>query len=189
MEVFALTHGQFSLVDALDYLAIQSGPCALSINTWTASADDITRMHALLAAGVFTSVRWLIDRSYATRKPADCALLRDLFGDATIRTSRTHAKFMTLRNDVFTIAVRTSMNLNENNGMEHIEISDDRGLCDFLDAEFDRYFAEYSASLFDVGLLGEKPTIATASAEKTPIAAGTASGKRIIDAPVLKPRR
>jgi len=172
-EIFALTHGQFSLVDALVYLASQIGPSHLSVCTWTAGAEDLQHLASVLAAGKFLSVRWLVDRSFVTRQPAYVRRLRDLYGDACIRTTRAHAKFCTLRNAQYNLAVRTSMNLNHNPRMETLEISDDSGLCDFMAAEFDRHFREQAPGLFDGELMEEaQPQIQAGRVEANRIFGG-----------------
>ena len=65
-----------------------------------------------------------------------------LFGDDAIRTTRTHAKFAVITNDEWAVAVRTSMNLNENPRLESIEVSDDAALAGFLLRVVDEIFAE-----------------------------------------------
>lgn len=57
-----------------------------------------------------------------------------------MRSTRSHAKFVTLRNDDWNLAIRTSMNLNENERLELLEISDDPALADFLDGQVDQIF-------------------------------------------------
>jgi len=149
IETYILTHGQFSLIDALVYLGHQTGPCDLTVSVWTAGDQDLQHLAALLGSGQFRNVRFLVDRSFITRQPDYCARLRSLFGDGCIRTARTHAKFCTVRNERWTLAVRTSMNLNFNPRLESIEISDDAELCEFLDAEVSRYFADQPPGTFD----------------------------------------
>lgn len=158
-EIFVLTHGQFSLIDALVYLSTLTGPCDLSVCTWTAGTKDLQHMADLLGAGRFRSVRWLVDRSFITRQPAYCEKLRRLFGDECIRTTRSHAKFVTMRNESWDLAVRTSMNLNHNPRMECIEVSDDPALADFIDAQFDLYFDEQPSGTFDAELRDEQATL------------------------------
>ena len=170
LEVFILTHGQFSLMDALVYLSQQTGPADLTVSTWTAGNEDLEHLAHLLGGGEFRSVRFLVDRSFITRQPAYCATLRRLFGDGCIRTSRTHAKFCTVRNDTWSLAVRTSMNLNHNPRMENIEVSDDPALCDFLAGEVDRYFGTIGDGAFDGSLL-ELPRPA--------VTAGNVTAKRL----------
>jgi len=175
IELLVLTHGQFSLIDAIVYITTQIGPADLSVSTWTAGNEDLQQMAGLLAAGQFHGVRWLVDRSFVTRQPAYCARLRELFGDDVIRTTRSHAKFITLRNEGFSLAIRTSMNLNHNPRMEIIEISDDPALADFLDAEFDRYFVEQDPGTLDAELRESPPARA--------IRTGRASGNRLFPGP------
>lgn len=170
LDVFVLTHGQFSLIDALVYLSHQIGPCDLSVSTWTAGNEDLQQMADLLGSGQFRTVRWLVDRSFITRQPAYCAKMRSLFGDECIRTTRSHAKFVTMRNEQFDLAVRTSMNLNHNPRLENIEISDDPAFADFLDVEFDRYFVGEQTGIFDAELR---------DAADTSIRAGRATGTRL----------
>lgn len=141
-EIVVLTHGQFSLIDALAAILERTGAADITISTWSAAHADLTHAHRFLADGRVRSIRFLVDRSFATRHPAYCATLRNLYGDDAIRTTRLHAKFATVRAGDWTLAVRTSMNLNENPRLELIEVSDDRALADFLDGETDRFFAE-----------------------------------------------
>jgi hypothetical protein len=154
-EIVCLTHGQFSLVDALDALLRQTGSAHVSIATWTAAAADTERAEQLLRDDRIISMRWLVDRSFETRQPDYCATLRRLFGDAAIRTTRSHAKFATLRNESWDLAIRTSMNLNHNARLELIEVSDDPALADFLDAQFGEVFARQASGVMD----GELPPI------------------------------
>ncbi len=140
-EMLVMTHGQFSLIDALWALLRRPGPADVSIATWTAAGADVTRASQFLNDGRVRRMRWLVDRSFEKRQPAYCATLRGLFGDDAIRTTDTHAKFATIRNDEWDLAIRTSMNLNSNARMETIEVSDDPSLADFLDSVFGERFA------------------------------------------------
>lgn len=151
-EIVVLTHGQFSLIDALEALLDTTGPADLTVSTWSAAGADLTHAHQFLVDGRVKSIRFVVDRSFATRQPDYCGVLRSLYGDDAIRTTRCHAKFATIRNDAWNLAVRTSMNLNENPRLELIEVSDDPSLAAFLDAEVDAIFAasppgDYSAEL------------------------------------------
>lgn len=140
-EVLILTHGQFSIIDALAAILDQTGPADVSISTWTAAAADLTHAERWVRSGRIRSLRFLVDRSFATRQPGYCQVLLDLFGPDAIRTTRTHAKFATVRNDSSALAIRTSMNLNANPRLETLEISVDVGLADFLDEQFSLFFA------------------------------------------------
>jgi len=150
-----MTYGQFSLIDALWVLLRMTGPADVSIATWTAAGADVTRASQFLRDGRVRRMRWLVDRSFEARQPAYCATLRSLFGDDAIRTTRSHAKFATIRNSEWNLAVRTSMNLNGNPRLETIEVSDDPSLADFLDDVFGERFANQSPG----EMMGELPPI------------------------------
>jgi hypothetical protein len=154
-EVYVLTFGQFSLIDAMVAILEQTGPADVVMSTWTAAQADLRRSRELMRSAQIRSLRLMVDRSFLTRQPEYCASMRELFGDASIRTLRSHAKFLAIRNDRWNIAVRTSMNLNENPRLENIEISDDAGLCSFLWQVADDVFEEQPAGQFD----GEFPTL------------------------------
>lgn len=111
MERYCLTFGQFSLVDALEHLVEQAGPCELVVSTWTAARADAERAAKLLEDGRITRFRLLVDRSFVARQPVYCERVVELFGDDAIRTTRTHAKFAVASNEEWALAVRTSMNL------------------------------------------------------------------------------
>lgn len=151
-EVLAITHGQFSLGDAVAALLDRTGPAVVSVATWTAAQADIERASLLVRDDRITSMRWLVDTSFVNRQPAYCALLRDRFGPEAIRTARSHAKFATLRNATWDLAVRTSMNLNANPRLELIEVSDSPQLADLLDETFDVIFESQ-----EPGELNEQP--------------------------------
>jgi hypothetical protein len=158
METFCLTYGQFSLIDALVVLLAQTGPADVVLSTWTAASMDLTQMAEQMRDDNIRRLRMIVDRSFVTLKPEYCEKMRRLYGDACIRTTRTHAKFMTIRNDEWTLAIRTSMNLNFNPRIENIEISDDAELCTFLETVADELFAAQEAGTFDGELVAAPPT-------------------------------
>lgn len=151
-ELYILTFGQFSLIDALVALLEQTGPADVIVSTWTAAAADLTTSAALLERANLRSLRFLVDRSFIARQPAYCATMRRLFGDECIRTARSHCKFITVRNERWSLAVRTSMNLNFNPRMENLEVSDDPDLCAFLEAVVEEIYQEQDPGTFDADL-------------------------------------
>ena len=132
IELFALTNGQFSLVDILQHCLNATGPAELDVATWTASDGDLKRAHAFLLDRRVTRFRLLVDPSFKSRKPEFCAELVRTFGNDAIRTTPLHGKFAVIRNAKWSLAIRTSMNLNVNRRIESVEISDDSALADFL---------------------------------------------------------
>ena len=142
METYCLTFGQFSLMDAVEAILEKTGPADVAISTWTAGNADLSRSAASLHSGSIRSLRFVADCSFGQRQPGYLAELVRLFGEDAIRTTRTHAKFVVISNDDWMVAVRTSMNLNENPRLESIEVSDDPELAGFLLRVVDEIFAE-----------------------------------------------
>ena len=103
--------------------------------------------------------------------------MREFFGDDCIRTCRSHAKFATITNARWNLAVRTSMNLNHNPRLENMEISDDPDLCRFFTTIADEIFAEQAAGVMN----GELPLLAAIESVPQPsmIAAGKMEAKHL----------
>lgn len=142
MEVFCLTFGQFSLIDAIEHLVREVGPCDVVVSTWTAAAADAERAEALLRDGNIRRFRLVVDRSFVARQRHYCERVTELFGPDAIRTTRTHAKFALITTSDYALVVRTSMNLNHNPRLEDIEVSDDPQLAAFFAGIVDELFAE-----------------------------------------------
>lgn len=147
-ETYCLTFGQFSLMDAVEAVLDKTGPAHVAISTWTAGGADLSRSAEHLRDERILSLRLVVDCSFGQRQPGYLALCRDLFGDDAIRTTRTHAKFVVITNDEWSVAVRTSMNLNENPRLESIEVSDDPALAGFLLSVVDDLWLEESPGDF-----------------------------------------
>lgn len=148
METYCLTFGQFSLMDAVEAILEKTGPADVAIATWTAGSADLSRSAESLRNGNIRSLRFVVDCSFGPRQPGYLAQVRALFGDEAIRSTRTHAKYAVITNDDWAVAVRTSMNLNENPRLESIEVSDDPELAGFLVRLTDEIFLEEVAGDF-----------------------------------------
>lgn len=140
-ELYILTFGQFSLLDAVQAILEKTGPADVTISTWTAATADLSRAEQFLGDGRIKSLRFLVDRSFLTRQPGYARQLVKAFGDDAIRTTRTHAKFATIQNDQWSVVVRTSMNMNENPRLEHLEVGHDQNLAAFLNGIVDEIWA------------------------------------------------
>ena len=139
-ELFGFSKGQFSLINLLRAVLDQTGPAHVTVCTWTAAQGHIDDAYGLLSSSKVLSLRWLIDFSFLSRRPDYVARLRERFGDECIRVTSCHAKFLTVRNDRWDLAIRTSMNLTDNPRLENFEISDDAALAGFLDGIVDEVF-------------------------------------------------
>ncbi|MDD5596909.1 MAG: hypothetical protein PHV82_03125 [Victivallaceae bacterium] len=144
-EKFGLTQGQFSFFDILETILNVSGPANVVIATWTAAGAETARAKEFLKNGAISSIKWIVDRSFASRQPEYCQILVDNFGDC-IRTIRTHAKFLLIYNDEWNFVIRTSMNLNSNPRIENFEISEDKDFCNYLLKFVDEVFEKHSMS-------------------------------------------
>lgn len=148
-ELFGLTRGQFSLADLLVAILDKTGPACLAVSTWTAAHTDVERVMALLESGQITSCRWLVDQTLPRRTPALAAQIRKLFGDDAIRVTKTHAKFATIVNDDWQVALRSSMNLNQNPRLESFQVGHDPELTAFMQAALDDIWRRQHRSITD----------------------------------------
>lgn len=145
VDLYGLTRGQFSLVDLIEAVVDQTGPVRLTLATWTASGFEVDQLFRLLKTDRVLSLRLILDRSFPTRHPEYCQAARECYGDDCIRLAPNHAKFVVARNGRWSVAIRTSMNLTCNRRIEHFELSDDAGICDYLDAFADQLWAVAAA--------------------------------------------
>jgi hypothetical protein len=146
-DIYCLTFGQFSLVDALVHILQQTGPARVDLSTWTAADAHLQKTADLITSAHITRFRMVIDRSFEGRQPGYCQNMRRKFGMDCIRSVRTHAKFFLVRNERWTVVARTSMNLNENPRLENIEISTDDRFGDFMESVVDEIFSEVDAGV------------------------------------------
>jgi hypothetical protein len=149
-ELFGLTKGQFSLTDMIEAILEKTGPADLSISTWTAANSDVSRMLELLRSGAIRSCRWLVDMTFMRRCPSLAAEIRAKFGADAIRVTRTHAKFCTITNDGWQVALRSSMNLNQNPRLESFQVGHDPELCNFLSGVMDEIWARQDKKIADL---------------------------------------
>jgi hypothetical protein len=136
-RILGLTKGQFSLLDLLRACLAQTGPAHVVVSTWTTGIRDADNAKLLLDTGKILSFRLLTDRSFATRQPKYCAAIVRAFGNQAIRCTNTHAKFCLITNEHWTIAIRSSMNLNRNPRFEQFDLDDDPKIVAFLKEHVD----------------------------------------------------
>lgn len=147
-DVFGLTKGDFSMIDILRHVANEIGPCHIDVGTWTAAAAEIKQAFDMLKDRNILSARFLVDRSFPSRQPKYYSALQDKFGKDSVRLARFHAKFILLENENFSVAVRTSMNLNLNERIEFFEISEGSLISGYLKEVVDYHFALPSEDSF-----------------------------------------
>jgi len=143
-EIFGLTKGDFSMIDILRHIAAEIGPCKIDIGTWTAAKSDIAQAEKMLDDKNITAMRWLVDRSFPARQPEYYQSLLAKFGRDSVRLARFHAKYILLENDDYSVAVRTSMNLNMNKRIEFYEISEGTPISGYFREVTDQHFSQPS---------------------------------------------
>lgn len=141
-EIFGITKGDFSMIDILRHVMSEIGPCRIDIGTWTAAAADIQIAFDLLKSDDILGMRWIVDRSFPQRQERYYMALLERFGQDCVRLARFHAKFILMENDRFSVAIRTSMNLNLNRRIEFYEISEGTEISGFLREIVDYHFAQ-----------------------------------------------
>ena len=141
-RITGVTKGQFSLLDLIRAISDQVGPAALTVSTWSTGIRDTENLGALINRGAFTSVSLCLDRSFAGRQPQYVREVIHVWGQENIRMTRNHAKFFMLRNEVWNICVRSSMNLNRNPRLEQYDLDDSLELCEFFQGVIDEIFSK-----------------------------------------------
>ena len=148
MSVFAVTRGQFSMIDAIQHCLAQMGPSALSIWTWCIADYEIECFEGLLASRSITSATLVIDRAgeqqvaktrsfrssedKASRQGQLLTRWRDKFGPQSIKVVLNHAKIATLDNGRHKVVIRGSMNLNHNPRFEQLDVTEGAGPFDLI---------------------------------------------------------
>lgn len=130
MHKFAVTRGQFSMIDAILATIDQIGPSHISVWTWTVASYEVQCIERLMIDKRILSARLIIDRG-AQKKNAD--IIRNwqsIFGEQSVRWVVNHAKIATLWNGQFKVLLRGSFNLNYNPRFENFDISEG---CDGFD--------------------------------------------------------
>lgn len=138
-----MTNGEFSLLDAVLVLLERSGPADVTICTYSAGLYDAEVMNRFIDTGNILSLRLVLDVAFQKLGGSRgyAVTLMDVFGEECIRTTRTHAKFVTIRNAAHNFSISSTANLNENKRLEIFYFSDnpDRAAWyeDIVDEIFD----------------------------------------------------
>lgn len=142
-DVVGLTFGQFSLLDLIDATLELTGPADVTISTWSAGFYDVEAAERFRDSGRLRSIRFVMDSS-AKRGQATVGDVGDVFGHDRVRATRSHAKFVLIRNEAWDVLITTSMNLNLNPRLEQFEMTDDPDRADLFSTFVDALFTELS---------------------------------------------
>ena len=124
MSLFALTRGQWSMIDAILWCLRQTGPARLSIWTWTIADYEIQAFTALRSSGGIREGRMVIDHGARNKNAALIAGWKEQFGSESVRYVVNHAKIATIEGGGLKLLLRGSMNLNFNPRFEQFDLSE-----------------------------------------------------------------
>lgn len=142
MELYGISAGQFHFINIIEYLVEQvQEPMSLIVTSWTIAKFEASRLAIIKGGGNVKRLRIVVDSSMLNLVPKSFNFLEDLIGDDSIRFLRCHCKFAVITSCNWNIAVRTSMNLNQNKRLENFEISDCKVLAEYMTSIVDSIFA------------------------------------------------
>lgn len=142
-----MTNGDFSLLDAILVLLDKAGPSDVAIATWSAGMYDMEVLNRFVSTKLIRSFRLVLDVSFRNNRGNNAkdgtsyaAVLEDVFGGDAIRTTRTHAKFVTITGGAHDFSITSTANLNENKRLEVFAVSSDPARAAFYDHVVDELF-------------------------------------------------
>jgi len=127
--VFAITRGQFSMIDAVLAVLDQTGPASVSLWTWTVAEYEVEVLARLRRDERIRAGLLVIDYGALVKNAGIVADWRGSFGDRSVRYVVNHAKIATVESDRFRVLLRGSMNLNFNPRFEQFDLTE--GGADF----------------------------------------------------------
>lgn len=96
LAIFAMTRGQFSMIDAVLHVLDELGPSTVTLWTWTIAEYEIERLNALRDSKHVQNATLMIDRSAQGRNAGPIAEWRSRFGQKSVRLVSNHAKIAAL---------------------------------------------------------------------------------------------
>jgi len=140
-RVTGLTAGQFSAIDAMEYMCQELGPASVRISTWTSGIYDVRRASQIKLQGRITDIRVLLDRGTFERSPKFAGPLVEVLGVESFRCLSVHAKVIIVVGARGAAVFRSSMNLNKNLRTEQFDID----VCD----DIVEFYCEWFDGLWD----------------------------------------
>jgi hypothetical protein len=124
MSVFAITRGQFSMIDAVLAVLDQAGPAAVSLWTWTVAEYEVECLNRLRVDGRVTAGTLVIDHGARNKNAGLIRQWKGSHGPDSVRYVVNHAKIATVRSSAFRVLLRGSMNLNFNPRFEQLDVTE-----------------------------------------------------------------
>ncbi|MFZ2489994.1 MAG: hypothetical protein WA208_00780 [Thermoanaerobaculia bacterium] len=129
MAVFAITRGQFSMIDAVRHVLDCVGTARVTLWTWTVADYEVLIFDELRRDGRVRDGLMVIDGGARAKNAALIAQWKTTFGPESVRYVRNHAKIATVEGGGFRVLLRGSMNLNFNPRFEQLDVTE--GGADF----------------------------------------------------------
>lgn len=124
-HVFGLTFGQFGLTALLRAVLLQTGPADVTIWCWSIASADARLVASMRTAGLVRSARLVVDRSFPKRQVTRAVRVAEVFGEANIYCTNTHAKIALVRAGDWRVVIESSMNPNASQRIEQFRVLDD----------------------------------------------------------------
>ena len=132
MALFAVTRGQFSMIDALLHVLDEVGPARVSVWTWCIAEYEVQCFDRLRMDQRVTDGLLVIDGGARKKNGASIRQWRDRYGESSVRYTVNHAKIATVEGGGLRLLLRGSMNLNHNPRFEQLDISEGCGGFDLV---------------------------------------------------------
>ncbi len=142
---FWLSDGAMGPVDVLGAVLEQVGSADVLVTTWTISTAEAAAAFKLAGSGLIRSARFVVDASLLSRNAEYMAALVARFGRDSVRPAKIHAKLITIVNDSWGVVLRGSANWSRAPRLEYYELSDDRGLAEYIRRALDPLWAKAPA--------------------------------------------
>ena len=125
MSLFAVTRGQWSMIDAVLHVLDQVGPAKLSLWTWTVAEYEVQVFTRLREDRRVTGGRLVIDAGARNKNAGIIAEWKSSFGDGSVRYVTNHSKIARIESaSGLKFLLRGSMNLNFNPRFEQFDITE-----------------------------------------------------------------
>lgn len=124
LSLFAITRGQFSMIDAALHCLDQVGPARLTLWTWTVAEYEIECLERLRLDHRIIDALMVIDHGARNKNAGLIRQWKSSFGEQSVRYVVNHAKIVTIQTDEYKLLLRGSMNLNFNPRFEQFDLTE-----------------------------------------------------------------
>ncbi len=125
MSLFAITRGQWSMIDAILHVLDEVGPASLSVWTWTVAEYEVEVLTRLRDDRRLTGGRLIIDAGARLKNHQIISGWQAAYGPDSVRYVVNHAKLARIETaSGLRFLLRGSMNLNFNPRFEQFDITE-----------------------------------------------------------------